>query len=201
VHHTWSPEHRHFNGTNGIELQENMKRYHLSLGWSDIGQHVTLLPDGLFVTGRNFMLTPASIQGYNTGAFAVEMLGNFDTGHDKFEGKQKDSMLKLAKYFITKGRYIRFHRENAPKTCPGTSIDKEVFMNEVKGYGEKRYYIQTGSFNTLPEVQEALKKYFTDKGLYGGIKFYIESGYFNSREDALTVKDALSKDGLWGDIL
>lgn len=133
VHHTWSPNHSYFNGSNHIQLQQNMKNYHVySRGWSDIGQHVTLTPDGKFVTGRDFGRTPASIKGYNTGGFAVEMLGNFDKGHDKFDGVQKAAMLKLAAYFYGKNRYIRFHRENAPKTCPGTSISKSVFMNEVK---------------------------------------------------------------------
>jgi len=90
VHHTWAPSHKDFNGKNGIQLQEAMRKYHVETnGWSDIGQHVTLLPDGLFVTGRDFSKTPASIAGYNTGAFACEMLGNFDTGHDTFGGKQK----------------------------------------------------------------------------------------------------------------
>ena len=137
VHHTWSPEHKDFNGCNGISLQEAMRNYHVNTnGWQDIGQHVTLLPSGTFVTGRDFGTTPASITGYNTGAFACEMLGNFDTGHDKFGGKQKDSMLQLAHYFYEKGRYIRFHRENSPKTCPGTSIDKNAFMQEVTNLGK-----------------------------------------------------------------
>jgi hypothetical protein len=137
VHHTWSPSHKDFNGANGLQLQEAMKNYHVNTnGWQDIGQHVTLLPDGLFVTGRVFAMTPASIAGYNTGAFACEMLGNFDTGHDSFAGKQKLSMLQLARYFYDRGRYIRFHRENAPKTCPGTSIDKNKFMQEVMDMGK-----------------------------------------------------------------
>jgi hypothetical protein len=41
-------------------------------------------------------------------------------------------LLKLAKYFDDKGKYIRFHRENSPKTCPGTSIDKDIFISEVR---------------------------------------------------------------------
>jgi hypothetical protein len=145
THHTWKPAHSSFNGNNGLELQASMRRTHINTnGWTDIGQHVTLLPNGLFVTGRDFGVKPASISGYNTGAFACEILGNFDTpgtgqpnelGNDVFGGTQKDSMLKLAKYFNDKGRYIRFHRENSPKTCPGTSIDKDTFMNEVKSYG------------------------------------------------------------------
>jgi hypothetical protein len=132
VHHTWSPSHIDFNGSNGIQLQEGMKNYHLSLGWADIGQHVTLLPDGLFITGRDFGQDPASITGMNLGAFAVETLGNFDIGNDILQGEQKSSLLKLAKYFDDKGKYIRFHRENSPKTCPGTSIDKDIFISEVR---------------------------------------------------------------------
>ncbi|WP_052330052.1 peptidoglycan recognition protein family protein [Thermicanus aegyptius] len=136
VHHTWRPDHSNFNGKNYLQLQEDMKRYHIQTrGWSDIGQHVTLFPDGLFVTGRDFSKAPASIKWYNTGAFAVEMLGNFDIGHDTFGGKQKEAMLKLARFFYDRGKYIRFHRENAPKTCPGTAIDKDVFMREVKSLG------------------------------------------------------------------
>jgi hypothetical protein len=72
------------------------------------------------------------------GAFAVEMLGNFDKGHDQFTGKQKEAMLMLARFFYDRGKYIRFHREHAPKTCPGTSIDKEVFINEVKNLGTNK---------------------------------------------------------------
>lgn len=138
VHHTWKPDHSSFNGKNHLQLQQGMKNYHVNTnGWDDIGQHVTLMPDGIFVTGRDYGSTPASIRGYNTQAFAVEMLGNFDIGHDPFSGKQKDAMLKLARYFYDKQRYIRFHRENSAKTCPGTSINKDSFMNEVKALDSK----------------------------------------------------------------
>lgn len=149
IHHTWSPSHKDFNGTNGIQLQQGMKNYHIKLGWGDIGQHVTLLPNGLFVTGRDFNRTPASIQGYNTGSFACEMLGDFDTGHDKLEGLQKESALKLAKWFGDRGKYVRFHRENSSKTCPGTSIDKTQFMAEAKSYQQKN--------NSKPKEESKVK--------------------------------------------
>jgi len=133
LHHTWKPDHSNFTGSNHLQLQKNMRDYHVNTnGWSDIGQHVTLMPDGKFVTGRDFGISPASIKGFNTGAFAVEMLGNFDIGHNKLEGKQKEAILKLARFFVERGKYIRFHRENASKTCPGTSIDKVWFVEQVK---------------------------------------------------------------------
>ncbi len=140
VHHTWKPEHKDFNGSNGLALQQAMRNYHVNTnGWDDIAQHVTLLPDGTFVTGRDFGKNPASIKDHNWGLpFCVEMIGNFDVGHDKLEGKQKESILRIAKYFDDRGKYIRFHRENSAKTCPGTGIDKSKFMAEVKEYGKSK---------------------------------------------------------------
>lgn len=152
IHHTWKPTHGLFNGNNHIALQVGMKNFHINVnGWSDIGQHLTLMPDGLWVTGRPFDIIPASIKGWNTGALAVEMLGNFDIpgtgvpndlGYDKFEGKQKDEMLKLIKYFGDRFGYsnIVFHKEgpNVQKTCPGTSLNKECIIKEAKALKESK---------------------------------------------------------------
>lgn len=141
IHHTWKPDHSNFNGNNHIQLQQGMYNYHTKqLGWRDIGQHVTLMPDGTFVTGRDFSQTPASIRGWNVGAFAVEMLGNFDKDRDKLRGKQKESILRLSKYFGERFGYnsIKFHREGPGvfKTCPGSSINKDDFIKEVKSVGK-----------------------------------------------------------------
>ncbi|WP_343231734.1 hypothetical protein [Tissierella simiarum] len=68
------------------------------------------------------------------------MLGNFDIGHDKFEGKQKESMLKLTKYFIDKygEQSIKFHREGlgVVKSCSGTSLDKNKLIQEARNLGK-----------------------------------------------------------------
>jgi hypothetical protein len=97
IHHTWRPNHQiYFDRPDPLYWQEAMRRFHVDTnGWSDIGQHVTLLPDGRFVTGRDFGRNPASIVGYNTNAFAVEMIGDFDIGKDPFDGPQKESALEL----------------------------------------------------------------------------------------------------------
>ncbi len=140
IHHTWRPNKSNFDGTNHSKLQDGMYNYHTKTnGWTDIGQHVTLFPDGTFLTGRAFDVSPASIKGWNTGAFAVEMLGDFDTGHEKLEGAQKESILALARYFLKKygESTIKFHREgpDVTKTCPGSGIDKTAFMKEAKLMG------------------------------------------------------------------
>lgn len=176
VHHTWKPDHADWaKRPDPLYWSQAIRDFHVkSNGWNDIGQHVTLCPDGRFVTGRPFNKTPASIAGYNTGAFAVEMIGNFDIGHDPFTGPQKEAMIGLARWFYQHGKYIRFHRENAPKTCPGSSIDKEAFMAEVKGQmvgrGDDRVVLKIGS--TGPEVkalQEKLNKLGFNCGTPDGI--------------------------------
>lgn len=143
IHHTWKPDHTNFKGNNHVVMQQSMKDYHIkSNGWSDIGQHLSLFPDGVLLTGRPFNISPASISGWNTGALAVEMIGNFDTGNDKLDGKQKEEILKLIKYFIDKygEGSIKFHREGpgVTKTCPGTSLDKNKLIQEAKTMADKK---------------------------------------------------------------
>ncbi len=168
IHHTWKPAHSSFNGKNHMELQEGMKKFHINVNdWSDIGQHLTLMPDGLWVTGRPFNITPASVKGWNTGALAVEMLGNFDIkgkglennlGYDKLEGKQKEEILKLIKYFGERFGYsnVVFHREGpgTNKTCPGTSLDKEKLIAEAKALNENEEVKYIGDIS--PWAKEAM---------------------------------------------
>ena len=151
IHHTWKPTHRDFNGKNHLALQQSMRNYHVNTrGWKDIGHHLALMPDGKWVTGRPFNLTPASISGWNTGALAVEMVGNFDklgtgsfnsSGYDKLVGAQLESVLQLIKYYGDRFGYsgVKFHREGpgVTKTCPGTSLDKAKMIAEAKNLGRE----------------------------------------------------------------
>lgn len=141
IHHTWRPRKRDFTGANHEALQTGMENYHRNTnGWDDIAQHVTLFPDGTFLTGRPFGKTPISIKGWNTGAFAVEMVGDFDIGQEKLDGEQREAIVELARYF--RNRFgessIRFHREgpNVTKSCPGSGISKADFLEEVRTLGK-----------------------------------------------------------------
>jgi peptidoglycan hydrolase-like protein with peptidoglycan-binding domain len=140
IHHTWRPNHSSFNGRNHLSLQQGMRNYHVNVrGWNDIGQHVTLMPDGLYVTGRDFNddsvdfnEMPAGISGYNTGAFMTEILGDFDKGKDKLEGAQLEALLKVQHYLVHEASAtIMFHRDKSAKTCPGTGINKNWFLKAV----------------------------------------------------------------------
>lgn len=139
IHHTWMPNHTSFNGDNHLKLQNSMRDYHTQTrGWRDIAQHVSLAPDGLYITGRDFTWTPVSIHSdLNSGAFMVEMIGNFDIGHDTLEGNQLESILLLLNHFIDNGKKIRFHNEYSSKTCPGSSLNKQEMIDMAKNMHNK----------------------------------------------------------------
>ena len=141
-HHTWSPSYIHFKD-NHFDLQKNMKNYHVNqLGWSDLGQHFSIFPDGKICTGRSLEKNPACIYGNNNSAICVESIGNFDFGKDEMTDVQKDAIVRmtaaLAKRLnipINTDRMIYHHwfhlgtgvRNNGGststnKTCPGENF-------------------------------------------------------------------------------
>lgn len=184
IHHTWKPNHSNFDGKNHIKLQNGMYDYHMSKGWIDIGQHVTLAPDGKWVTGRDFDDAPASISGWNLRAFAVEMLGDFDIGQDSLEGEQRLSILELTAYFIKRfgEDCVKFHREgpDVTKTCPGTGINKEIFMREAK-------WTMGRAFKDVDDARWSAKHIEAAKEL--GIVKGDDKGMFNP-SDPITREEA-----------
>ena len=155
LHHTWKPTHHSFDvavRNNGLPkgyltLVDSMRNYHVNTnGWADIAQHLTLMPDGMWVTGRDFNSNPVSIGGRNTLGFMLEMVGNFDKegfptteinslGYDVFKGSvQQRELNKLLTFFFEFFNLkwedkLVFHRDYSTKTCPGNGIEnKEMVM-------------------------------------------------------------------------
>lgn len=165
IHNTYLPDHSNFKGDNHDELNANMENYHVNVkNWSDIGQHLTLFPDGLWLLGRDLNRTPASILGWNTGAICIEMLGNFNIGHDKLISPQEEAVYELCEFLVeTYGVAIKFHRDNPTagnKTCPGTSIDKDDFCDKVINFTENNEEVSRSQ--RLKDLMESVEVHFTD---------------------------------------
>jgi hypothetical protein len=153
LHHTWKPtKQQYLKATEKEKIILGIYKYHLSLGWRDIGQHATITPDGLVWTGRDINLDPASIKNHNENAFAIEMLGNFDLpgsgsynekGYDRLEGVQLETTVCLIKelFKIFHTDRLVFHNEHSKKTCPGTSIKKQEFLNLIKTHWVEKHFI------------------------------------------------------------
>ncbi len=142
LHHTYSPSYKNFTGTNHQALQNNMRNYHVKTnGWNDIGQHFTIFPDGIILTGRSLEKDPAGIYGANSGAICIECLGNFDKGGDTMTSEQKNSVVAVVKILVDRfgldatddviyhawygsdGRALGdYYQRHSVKTCPGTNF-------------------------------------------------------------------------------
>ncbi|MCT4620127.1 MAG: glucosaminidase domain-containing protein [Marinisporobacter sp.] len=201
LHHTWKPTKKtYYLADNKEKVIYGMWRYHTqTLKWRDIGQHVSISPDGLIWDGRGVNSTPASISGHNKNAFAIEMIGNFDEGHEKLEGVQLESVKNLIEglFEIFQTDRLIFHREYSNKSCPGTSLNKLKFMeqirNNVKIVGTaiatkeqmKQYLLM---INPLPKINctpdEIVAYYLKEgevEGIRGDIAFsqaLLETGFF-----------------------
>ena len=140
-HHTYSPSYIHFKGANHFEIQRGMKNYHVTHnGWSDIGQHLTIFPDGSIMTGRSMEKSPACITGQNANSICIESIGNFDLNGDTMSQIQKDSIVAVTSFLcsrfslsITTNSIVYHHwfnlrtgeRNNGVKnnkSCPGTNF-------------------------------------------------------------------------------
>lgn len=143
LHHTWFPAHADYRGVDSLE---GMRRFHVhNRGFEDIAQHVTIAPDGLIWTGRDWNRTPASIGcGMNVGAFMIEMVGNFDRGFDRLQGAQLESTLvvidEVQRHFHLPVYSLLFHREvpQTDKTCPGSGIEKLDMLRHLTARRARR---------------------------------------------------------------
>lgn len=141
-HHTASPTHAQFTGHDSVV---GMFRHHTrprprGRGFRDIAQHITIAPDGSIFLGRNWNLPPASAIGHNgtsqAGPFMFETVGNFNVGEDPFTDPQRRTVITVIALVQRNAGLpptaLNFHREFNPTDCPGTSMRKEVIIEDVR---------------------------------------------------------------------
>lgn len=140
LHHTWRPNHSQYKGHQTIVAMYN--HHTQTNGWSDLAQHATVAPNGEIWLGRNWNAAPASASGHNGsagfGPFMIEMIGDFDKGRDVLQGSQLKSVLELIARiqlrFNLPPESLRFHNQMSGKTCPGSGIDRQWLIRELKAH-------------------------------------------------------------------
>jgi len=136
VHHTWRPTAAEYAG---IATVRGVRNYHMQVrGWSDNGYHVMVGPDGRIFVCRPLARSGAHVAGRNAHTVGVAMIANFDSEEPwEYRGMQAccQVVAALMERFDLPARAIRFHREFAPKTCPGLKLGLAAFRNAVVDAG------------------------------------------------------------------
>ncbi|MFP4250215.1 MAG: peptidoglycan recognition family protein [Armatimonadota bacterium] len=137
VHHTWSPATGDYRG---IATVRGVRRYHTGVrGWSDNGYHVMIGPDGAIFLCRPMERAGAHVAGRNAHTIGLSFIANFDRDEPAeyagLEAGHRVVAALLARFDLS-ARDIRFHREFAPKTCPGLKLSLAQFRRNVVEAGE-----------------------------------------------------------------
>jgi hypothetical protein len=112
-----------------------IRRWHLDLGWRDIGYHWIIDRDGKIAPGRPETQEGSHVKGYNRKSLGVCLLGGHgsaatDTFEENFTPAQKEALIDLIGDI--KGRTpikaIRGHNEVAAKACPGFTVSKQSWL-------------------------------------------------------------------------
>lgn len=132
VHHTWSPTSADYAG---IATVRAVRNYHMQVrGWSDNGYHVMIAPTGEVFLCRPLERSGAHTAGRNAYTIGVCFIANFDSEDPQRYGGMAAGLKVVAlllKRFGLDEADIRFHREFASKTCPGTKMSLSWFRQQV----------------------------------------------------------------------
>lgn len=143
---------------------EAVKRYHVSLGWGDIGYHFFITPDGKVMPGRPENIVGAQCQadGMNYKSLGICLPGNFMTEVPTVE--QLTSLLELLKKLMSKYNIpkenVLGHREvkGASTSCPGDNLQKWVSNFRGQNSEADRSMIAEQVMNHLEQAIDKLKQ-------------------------------------------
>jgi N-acetylmuramoyl-L-alanine amidase len=188
-HHTRHPDYSMFNGSNHFELQQAMKNNDMAQnGWATMGQHFTVFPDGIILTGRSMERSPACIAGNNAHAICIKYLGNFDSGKDIMTTVQKEAGIRLTAALCKKFNlpvntehivyHHWFHLETGERNN-GSGVNASCPGNNFFG-GNKVVDCEN---NFLPKVLECIGVQSLNKTVRNSFKYaYINSDRLNIRK-------------------
>lgn len=113
---------------------DEIRRWHIERGFSDVGYHYVIHLDGTVSYGRPLSLPGAHCKGHNAHSIGVCYVGGCDKQmrpHDTRTAAQRTAMLQLVRHLKQQHpkATIHGHYEFDRKACP--SFDVEAWIKEV----------------------------------------------------------------------
>lgn len=110
---------------------DDIRRWHRSQGWSDIGYHYVIYLDGSVHEGRDVNISGAHCQNHNAHSVGVAYVGGVardgktpkDTRTDRQKAALLSLLIDLRKLYPR--AVIRGHRDYANKACPSFDATTE----------------------------------------------------------------------------
>lgn len=172
VHHTGAEE----------ENTEQIRQYHLSLGWRDIGYHFVIERDGKVVEGRPLTDRGAhcNTDDWNGRAIGIALIGNFENHPPtlaQYRGLAAQVEVLMRRYGIPLANVIR-HKDVAATDCGGRYFDFETLKEEVKALADPK---KTGSTQEVSEWAKDAQAWAVAEGITDGTR----------------PKDAVTREELW----
>jgi len=112
------------------QMVDTIRDWHLSRGWSDIGYHYVITPEGVVLPGRPVERQGAHTMGHNQGTLGILLIERSQITHvgqfsDWFTTRQRQSVKRLVRlHGISK---VSGHNDYAARICPGFKVVSDEF--------------------------------------------------------------------------
>lgn len=122
IHHSGSPTIKEYFGAPSIAAIQN---FHFKRGWSDIGYHYLISPDGKTFEGRAEDVSGAQCKGHNHESIGICVIGNYQTEEitrDSWAALNNLIQDILRRHPQLKQGDIKGHRDFDKTDCPGDAL-------------------------------------------------------------------------------
>lgn len=116
----------------GLSLQakrDEIRRWHLANGWSDIGYHWLIDRDGAVLSGRPETVIGSHVAGHNSGSIGICLIGGHGSSESdpflrNFTAAQDVTLRQLIAGISARTRITKVsgHNQYAERACPGFNV-------------------------------------------------------------------------------
>ena len=110
---------------------DTIRQWHLQRGFSDIGYHYVIHPDGKVEEGRDVNIAGAHCSGHNSKSIGICYIGGMTADNKKAKDTRTEEQRTMLLWLLVKMRNlypsakIHGHRDFAAKACPSFDATEE----------------------------------------------------------------------------